>query len=261
MSFFNNQAEIIAFAAEIDLDKVKLQFEKHFFVQKYRDAMHIEMPKGHLFIFDYGVLVAWGVNPVKQEKYLEELKAIAKEIHPDQIDKYQFVKLDGDSANLLIADDSLSLPNTNVDTMLALSHAFAQSAKLQHFESIAEKTISSNKYLTRTLARTGKIPLSSKDLAKLRGRLFETKSDIMLHYNLLDTPEYFWDFPVVEHFYLLLAKHLELTPRTELLNMKLQTIHDLFDMLAAEQNHKHSSFLEWIIIILIAVEIVHFFVH
>ncbi|MEI8650200.1 hypothetical protein P4S73_23800 [Paraglaciecola sp. Hal342] len=32
----------------------------------------------------------------------------------------------------------------------------------------------------------------------------------------------------------------------------------MFDMLAGEQNHQHSSFLEWIIIILIAVEIVMF---
>jgi uncharacterized Rmd1/YagE family protein len=43
--------------------------------------------------------------------------------------------------------------------------------------------------------------------------------------------------------------------------MKLSTINELHEMLAAEQNHKHSSFLEWIIIILIAVEIVLFFVH
>jgi len=58
MSFFNNNVEIIAFAAKIDLEEVKTQFEKLFIVQKYRDALHIEMPKGHLFIFDYGVLIA-----------------------------------------------------------------------------------------------------------------------------------------------------------------------------------------------------------
>jgi uncharacterized Rmd1/YagE family protein len=59
--------------------------------------------------------------------------------------------------------------------------------------------------------------------------------------------------------YLSLSRYLELKPRIELLNLKLRTIHDLYDMLAAEQNHKHSSFLEWIIIILIATEIVLFF--
>jgi uncharacterized Rmd1/YagE family protein len=259
MSFFNNKTEIIAFAAQIDLDEVKAQFERLFIVQKSRDALHVEMPKGHLFIFDYGVLVAWGVNPAKQEQYLTVLKNIAEGLHSLQIDRYEFVKADKESTQLLIADDKLSLPNIQVDSLLALSHAFAQSAKLQHFEFRAQQTINNNQYLTNTLAQTGKIPLSRKALAKLRGRLFQTKSDIMLHYSLLDTPEFFWDFPVVEHLYLSLSRYLELKPRIDLLNLKLQTIHDLYDMLAAEQNHKHSSFLEWIIIILIATEIVLFF--
>ncbi|WP_417535681.1 hypothetical protein [Methylophaga sp.] len=46
--------------------------------------------------------------------------------------------------------------------------------------------------------------------------------------------------------------------RINVLNKKLESIHELLDMLANEQNHKHSSTLEWIIIILIALEIVLF---
>jgi uncharacterized Rmd1/YagE family protein len=91
--------------------------------------------------------------------------------------------------------------------------------------------------------------------------LFETRSDILLHFGLLDTPEFFWDYPELEPNYLSVAKYLELVPRTELLNRKLEAMHELLEILAGEQNHKHSSFLEWIIIILIAVEIVLFFMH
>ncbi|MFT6330982.1 MAG: putative Rmd1/YagE family protein [Bermanella sp.] len=259
MSFFNNNAEIILFAAQIDLEQVKTQFEKLYIVQKYRDAVHIEMPKGHLFIFDYGVLVAWGVNPAKQDHYLTVLKHIAKGVNPAQTDRYEFVKAGKESSQLVIVDNQLSLPNVQVDSLLTLSHAFAQSAKLQHVEILAEHTISNNQYLINTLSQTGKLPLSRKALAKLRGQLLQTRSDIMLHCRVLDTPEFFWDFPVVDHLYLSLSKYLELKPRIELVNLKRQTMHDLYDMLATEQNHKHLSFLGSIVIILIATEIVLFF--
>jgi uncharacterized Rmd1/YagE family protein len=252
MSFFNDRAEIIAFAAQIDLDEVKTQFEKLFIVQKYRDAIHIEMPKGHLFVFDYGVLVSWGLNPAKQEQYLVMLKEIAQGLNPVQIDKYQFAKAEKGVTQLVVIDDKLFLPNVQVESLLAMSHAFAQSAKLQHFESRAEQTIRSSQYLISALATTGKIPLSHNALAKLRGQLFQIKSDITLNYSLLDTPDFFWSFPAVEHLYFDLSRYVELKPRIELLNLKLQAIHDLYTMLAAEQNHKHSGYLVWITIMLIA---------
>lgn len=49
-----------------------------------------------------------------------------------------------------------------------------------------------------------------------------------------------------------------LEQRIRLLSDKLDLIHELLNMLADEQNHKHSATLEWIIIWLIAVEIVIF---
>ncbi|MDX1693310.1 MAG: RMD1 family protein, partial [Ketobacteraceae bacterium] len=119
--------------------------------------------------------------------------------------------------------------------------------------------IQENRYLSKTLAATGKIPLTRRQLAKLRGILFETSSDITLHFNLLDTPEFFWDYPELEGYYQAIAKYLDLAPRIELMNHKLATIHELLDVLVAEQHHKHSAFLEWIIIILIAVDIMIYF--
>jgi uncharacterized Rmd1/YagE family protein len=132
---------------------------------------------------------------------------------------------------------------------------------LEQFEALAERTITENTYLSETLANTGKIPLSRKALAKLRGRLFQTKSDILLHFNLLDTPEFFWEYPDREASYNVVAKYFDLTPRVELLTLKLETIRELLEMLATEQNHKHSATLEWIIILLIAVDIAVYFGH
>ncbi|MDH3561525.1 MAG: RMD1 family protein, partial [Gammaproteobacteria bacterium] len=55
--------------------------------------------------------------------------------------------------------------------------------------------------------------------------------------------------------------YLEVRQRVDVLSKKLETIHDLFEMIADEQKHKHSSLLEWIIIWLIFFEIVVFLVH
>jgi uncharacterized Rmd1/YagE family protein len=56
-----------------------------------------------------------------------------------------------------------------------------------------------------------------------------------------------------------LAKYLDLQQRIEILGKKLATLQNMLDMLAEEQHHKHAAFLEWIIIILIAVDIAIYF--
>jgi uncharacterized Rmd1/YagE family protein len=129
---------------------------------------------------------------------------------------------------------------------------------LSFFEDKAKAVIQHNSYISKQLAATGKIPLTRRKLAKLRGVLFDTSSDISVHFNLLDTPEFFWHYPELEDYYLHLSKYLDLQLRINILNKKLATIHELLDMLATAQHHKHSAFLEGIII-LIAIDIVIYF--
>ena len=259
-NFATNEVDVSLFGDNIKLDGLSEKIGQTYFVKRFRDALSVSTPKGQVFVFDYGVIISWGISDSKKSQLAEMINEHVEQINI-QKDREHYVFEVSESATLSMIDDHIILPDCKTMTLLAVSHALAQSAKLGRFEVLAERTIKDNAYLSQTLANTGKIPLSRKKLSMLRGALFSTKSDILLHFNLLDTPEFFWEYPEQEQKYLTVSRYLDLKPRVELLTMKLSTINELHEMLAAEQNHKHSSFLEWIIIILIAVEIVLFFVH
>lgn len=225
---------------------------------RYRDAYYVKFPVGEAWCFDYGVVVCWDLSiDARRQLVLDLEKVVLNAVKEDFSEQYSF-RVDTDKA-FKIQHDFIVLDSDDKLTRLALSHAFAQSTKLQVFEDSAQGVIQRNAWVSRDLASTGQIPMTRRELAKLRGTLYATSSDISLHFNLLDTPEFFWDYPELELYYLALAKYLDLKPRIEILNHKLETIHALLDMLASEQHHKHSAFLEWIIIVLIAVDILIYF--
>ena len=132
--------------------------------------------------------------------------------------------------------------------------------RLASFETAIEETINRTRLIPETLARKGSIAMSRRSLARERGRVYLEKAHIVLKFNLLDTPEFLWEYPELERYYLALARYLEIRPRAAVLENRLEVIQELLEMMADEQKHRHSSLLEWIIIVLIAIEIVLFFV-
>ncbi len=222
--------------------------------QLFKDALLIDHKDATSVIFSYGVAVHWNVGLDERRKLEDELMEFAvNPLTEIQEDIFQYSLSGGPNR---IQYDHFELESENDKTLLAISHAMAQSIKLAVFEQQAQDTISTTRHLPKSLASTGKIRLSKKALAKIRGQLFLTKSEINLNYDLLDTPDFFWQNPEYQTLYAMAANYLELPQRTEVLTKKLETIHELLEMLADEQKHQHSSALEWIIIWLIAVEIV-----
>jgi len=225
----------------------------------YRNALHVEWRQGDVFVFDYGVLVFWNLAAGEREAFLAKVAQFAKTPLKNTLDD-EFTYETG-SEKSFIKNDHVHLQNDEILTRLAISHGIAQSTKLAQFETGIQQTINDTVYIPENIARTGSAQLSAKELSRLRGRLYITKSDVMLNYDLLDVPDFFWEYPELDSLYSMVADYLEIRQRVEVLSKKLETIHELFDMMADEQKHRHSSMLEWIIIWLIAIEIVIFLVH
>lgn len=212
------------------------------------------------FVFDYWCVVNWNLSYDENKKILEELRKY--EIDPVEESTFEeFFYEEVSWLDTKIINDKIFLSTNTIDEKIWMSHAMAQSIKLSYFESSTIKTIEDTKNIPSNLAKTWKTLLSSKDISKKRWELFLTKSKINLHYDLLDSPEFFWEYPELLRHYETAANYLELKTRIEVLNKKLEVVHEIFDMLADEQKHKHSSLLEWIIIWLIVIEILFTIFH
>ncbi len=225
----------------------------------YKDALHITKENGDIFIFNYGVLVFWNISRDQTLRILDDLKRFEDDPHGNHLtDEFTFSDRE---ATMKIHEDHIYLESEEILEKLAVSHGIAQSLKLSELETYAGGTIEAVSHIPHNIAKTGKSRLKRRELAKIRGRLFLADMDINLNYDLLDTPEFFWEYPEVEGFYEKTVRYLDVKARIEILDKKLTVIRELFNMLADEQNHKHSAVLEWIIIWLIAIEIILFIIN
>lgn len=224
----------------------------------YRDCVHVEYPLEDnafcdLFFFSYGSLVCWNANKEQGYQFLE-MATIFEQEHGEEIETDEFTYVQGETSKIF--DDEITLPNFDTLTKLAVSHGIAQSVKLGTFEIAIQKIFNHTKQIPEDLAKLGSISLSRRQIRRQMGELFLKRSTINLHLDVLDTPEFFWYYPELEPYYHLIANYLDVKTRVEVLNQRLDVIHELFNMLGNELNHQHSSRLEWTVIGLIVIEVV-----
>ncbi len=221
----------------------------------YRDVAHVEMNiDGTLcdvFYFSYGAVVCWGIAKDSGVQILNYIKDFAEQ--PTDIETDEFTYSQGETNK--IVDDEITLTSLDTLTKLAVSHGIAQSVKLGTFENALQKTFALTKNIPEDLAKWGRIPLSRREIRRKMGELYVERNSINMHVDVLDTPEFFWDYPELEPVYRMISNYLEISTRAEVLNHRLDIVHELFEMLGNELNHQHSSRLEWTIICLIIIEV------
>lgn len=241
-----------------DLHELEARFSPGAPRQRFKDCLFIELLENpdhpiDLFLFSYGVIVCWGSNSDFDEWLLQQIKDYEREpLSVRTEDEFSFQI--GDSPRIF--RDEITVPDNDPMSRLAMSHGIAQSVKLAVFEQTIETVIEETRYLPLELATKGKIPLSRQQIRCMMGRLFIERCSVNLHTEILDIPEFFWDYPELEHLYRMMSKYLDLFPRVEVLNKRLDIVHELFDILTEELRHQHSSTLEWVIIFLILGELV-----
>jgi uncharacterized Rmd1/YagE family protein len=230
------------------------------YVKNMDTVLHASLGENqHAFIFAHGCVSFWNVEHATQITILQllkrfEIKAMEELIEDDCY--YEFIQ--GES-KIIDEEDRLLLENHDPMIQLSLAHALSQSVKLKAFEKRINRVIEQTRDYTKELSEKGRISLSRRKISKKIGLLFREKSSINLHADSLYTPSFFWKRSRLEPYYHMASEYLDLTPRVEALNRRLDVVSDLYQILSDELKHIHSSHLEIIIIILIFIEVLFSF--
>jgi uncharacterized Rmd1/YagE family protein len=215
-----------------------------------------------VFVFDFGAVVFWGSS----REEVGELLSICKNfIVKGRLSQSEFEAGEDDMAfvssfdedHITIANDVIMLPeNTSVQSRLAVSFAIAQSTVLSIFEARIEEKIDEYKFIPEELADSGRVNLTPKQLGNMIGEVFVIRHDVNLHSEILDIPDYFWKENSVEPLYRMTGMYLEMEPRTEVLNKRLDLLRELLRLVQHQHENAHNVKLEWIVIWLIVVSVV-----
>ena len=239
---------------------------RHYIAKLFRNVLYVTKNNKNMdiFLFSHGCFVTWGLRKKQEEKLIEQIKPFAEgplkkaEIETDRF-IYHIDKETRIFPHQRFNVDVITLEKAEIDNIqmkLAISYGLAQSIKLEFYEESIQKTIRANSRFPQELAQDGKISLSRKAISKRIGEIFLTRSSVNLSSEYLDVPEYFWRYSNLEAYYVMTEKFLDIPKRVAALNHKLDVVHEILEMLNSQLEHRYSSILESVIILLIFIEIV-----
>ncbi|XP_069992770.1 required for meiotic nuclear division protein 1 homolog isoform X7 [Penaeus vannamei] len=221
----------------------------------------VETENREIYFFREGSVVFWNVPEIERDNVLRFLKKYEtgrydEEAVEEECESLTYVYSDLPTKTRLVKDKIIL--NTEGQTDLekyTFSNAMAMSVKLGIWESSLDKYIEKIEYVSEELSKTGRVVLTQDQVLQKMGQLFALRHLINLSSDLLDTPDFYWDHAELEQLYQKTANHLNISKRTSVMNVKLSHCIELMELLTSHLNEKHSARLEWIIIILIMVEV------
>jgi len=213
-----------------------------------------------IFFFKEGCVVFWNVPELERSSVLKFLKPyclerIEESIIYDESEMMNFKMSGTDKAHLEkgiinIVDD------TDLIVKYTFSDAISASVKLGTWEADLEKIIDSIEFIAEDMRRSAKVKIHEDFVLQKTGEILELRHLLNLSSDLLDTPDFYWDREDLEHLFGVTCSHLAVSKRTRVVNEKLGHCLEIIEMINNHLRHEHSSRLEWIIIILIGIEIV-----
>ena len=105
------------------------------------------------------------------------------------------------------------------------------------------------------LEQTGKLNVNRRNMLKFIGKALNTQNEIADNIYIFDAPEQVWDDEYLDKLHKGLLRHFDLRVRFSEIEYTLRIIEGNLNVFREISNHRESNMLEWIIIILILVEV------
>lgn len=214
--------------------------------------------QSYAFIYNYGSVVFFNVPEVLQEKYLaiiRETKEGAK--IGDTTDVFIVETRPGiDPSTNHVYFDRIATGQITYTKIRIISMLVAESTALDYYDILIESLLEKATVYTKRLEREGKFVDSKEDLLKFIGMCLSAKQEIISNLYIVDSPDETWDSPELDKVFHELKSMLEIDVRYRAVEYKSKIIQESIEVITDLVKTKRDVFLEMVIIILIAFEVV-----
>lgn len=248
--------EAVYLAKGINLVKTADKLDKNLIGKRREFLTYLLGPREFMFLFSFGAIVFANVSKDMQTAIKRSLAKFL--VNPVKQTFEESYTLRESERGLNVGEDAADLPVVSTGEVEIAARILAQSVALEYIEDLADEILSNIESMNEELEH-GHFAKNSRSVLKLAAQNNNIIQFVISKLSLLDKPDVTWENKRLEVFFSQLADIFELRSRFRNVEYKIGFARDNSEFMLTALQGRRESFLEVIIIILIAIDIVIYF--
>ncbi|HSB93870.1 MAG TPA: RMD1 family protein [Flavitalea sp.] len=251
------QSEIIAnqVADGIDLRQAKAQIRAPLYFAGPDELFYRYSNDKLLYIFKYGVICFMNFSLQEQQELINSITPFFRKALENPLNEGFIVETNAETP--VLGFNKISIPNNDTNTLRIIMLNVSESVALDYYSELTNRLLEETNQHTLILQRKGKLDITGKNLRKYIGKTLFLKNQISENLYIFDSPTETWESEDLTKVDTGMKRTFDLQERFRNIQDELGIIRENLELFKDIMHHRHSNLLEWIIIILILVEVLN----
>jgi len=254
------ETDLNKIAAQLDVGK-KFKWEEPLVLDPATMSLYTE---GHfadprVYLYYFGTAVFFNCPETLITQFYRDIANVAASLRNprNNVSREKYSLQIDETAHMAVTNDYAIIQKPETIFVDIIAYTIAKSVALEQIETRVDVVFDTMEEIIARLEQ-GKLAVPDKELAKSAATILNFKYRSISHIMILDKPDATWDSEEADKLHATLANLFELQQRYNQIKQKSDTLLDITEVFTGLSHAKRSARLEWIIIILIAIEIVLF---
>jgi len=211
-----------------------------------------------VLVFSFGSIVFINISHIHEiTKFLMFLQDFQPEFDLMNANRYtdDYSLHIGENDTIELTDEYVIVPEYDSFYPELISTVLAKSVALERTEEQLGKIQDNLETMIDRLEK-GKLRIGNKELARTTAKIVRHEYNTLAYIMILDKPDITWTSSCASEFYDKMGDFFELNDRYKILKNKTEILYNIMDGFSTISHSIRGLFVEWIVVILIIIEIV-----
>jgi len=212
----------------------------------------------YLYVFKYGIVCFLGYTEEEISIFFQIIEPFCKNLFKQRLSDEFDIETEAPAINY--GYNKIEIPGPDTEELRLIMLNVSQSVALDYYNQQTNSLLEETNSYTQLLERRGRINMGGVKLKRYIGRTLNLKNRISANLYIFDSPEETWENENLNKLDIGLKKTFDLQVRFRTIQDGLGIVKENMELFKDLLQNRNSITLEWVVIILILVEVVNIFI-
>jgi required for meiotic nuclear division protein 1 len=242
-------------ADSIDVKALRSVLKEGLYFYDADELFYKTAEQSFIYVFKYGVVCFLNYEAEEIEAFIKKITPFCKNLFSQHLSEEFEVEVSARENKF--GYNKIEIVQADVQTFRIIMLNVSQSVALDYYSELTDKLLEESNYHNQILEKKGKLDISGRKLKQFIARTLNLKNRISENLYVFDSPPETWENEQLGKLDQGLKGTFDLQERYRDIREGLEIIKENLELFKDLLQYRNSTFLEWIIILLIFVEVLN----